>query len=501
MSGGATHVVPFREPMHDRRSPRGRSAGAPQRVVAIVAFSLGALFLPCLARGATPQASTGQQAPALFRIFLKDGTALASFGEFARVGERVIFSLPLGSGRDQIASVASSEIDWVRTDRYTDAVRAAHYVATRGDADYAAMSTHVAGLLTEIAHQSTNVSEQLRLAAEARRLLVEWPREHFGYKADEVHQTLGVLDEVVAGLRARAGGAGNGGGGAFDLSLVAGVAPLPPMPLLEPPSLQESIAQALRLAALAGSPAERVSLLHNVRAALDDDPAATALPGSWRSQTRAQVGHAIAEETRTDGVYGALVTSTLASADRKVAQADVRGLSELRSALQTRDERLGRKRPEQMQALLTTLDQRLDAARRLRLARDQWASRVETFRTYQQAVTPSMKLLINNASILNDIRALAGPSLSTLTRFESRLEAQGSMLKAIAPPGDLRAAHASLVSAWQMAEAAVQQRKRAIADNNISTAWNASAAASGALMLLDHARAELAHNLKAPETP
>jgi hypothetical protein len=456
---------------------------------------LSVVSAPPVAVAATPQLASNVPSPALFRIFLKDGTALASFGEFARVGERVIFSLPLGAGRDQLASIASGDVDWDRTDRYTDAVRAAHYALTRGDVEYAAMSTHVAGLLTEIAKRPESPVEQLRLATEARRLLVEWPRDHFSYKADEVRQTLGVLDEVIAGLRAR-----GGVGSAFDLSLVAGAAVPPPTPLLDPPGLQESIAQALRLTSLTASPAEKVSLLHGVEAALDDTATTTA-PESWKSAMRTQVKSALAEEARLDGAYGALVISTLASADKKVASVDVHGLTDLRTDLQQHDERLGRKRPEQMQALLTTLDQRLDAARRRRLARDQWEIKVETFRAYERAVKPSMKMLTGSTGLLNDIRALAGPSMRTLTRFEERLASQRSALKAIPAPIDLQAAQTSLISAWQMAEAAVQQRKRAIVDNDMKLAWNASAAASGAMMLLDHAREELARLLKAPDTP
>ena len=202
-----------------------------------------------------------------------------------------------------------------------------------------------------------------------------------------------------------------------------------------------------------------------------------------------------------DGVYTALVTSTLASADKKVANADVHGLADLRADLQQRDERLGRKRPEQMQSLLATLDQRLDAARRLRLARDRWEIKSDAFRAYEKAVKPSMKVLASSTDMLNDIRALAGPSMRALTRAEQRLSSQRDALKAIPAPGDLQAAHTSLISAWQMAEAAVQQRKRAIMENDIKLAWNASAAASGAMMLLDHAREELARQLKAPVTP
>jgi len=92
MSEGTTRVMPFRQPMHDRRSPRARASGAPRWCVALAALSL---LLVSPAAADTLQAATTVPSPALFRIFLKDGTALASFGEFARVGERVIFSLPL----------------------------------------------------------------------------------------------------------------------------------------------------------------------------------------------------------------------------------------------------------------------------------------------------------------------------------------------------------------------------------------------------------------------
>ena len=37
----------------------------------------------------------------LFRLFLTDGTSLVSFGEYARVADRVIFSMPVGGPIDQ----------------------------------------------------------------------------------------------------------------------------------------------------------------------------------------------------------------------------------------------------------------------------------------------------------------------------------------------------------------------------------------------------------------
>ena len=34
-----------------------------------------------------------------FRVFLKDGSSLASYGEMARVGDRVVFSMPTSASR------------------------------------------------------------------------------------------------------------------------------------------------------------------------------------------------------------------------------------------------------------------------------------------------------------------------------------------------------------------------------------------------------------------
>src|SRR5580765_8135926 len=84
----------------------------------------------------------------LFRVFLTDGTAVVSYGEFARVGDRVVFSMPIGvSGSVSSASPAlhvvnipANAVDWVATSKYAERARFAHYVATSAEADYAALT-------------------------------------------------------------------------------------------------------------------------------------------------------------------------------------------------------------------------------------------------------------------------------------------------------------------------------------------------------------------------
>src|SRR5713101_5626224 len=92
---------------------------------------------------------------ALFRVFLKDGPTLVSYGEFAHVGDRVVFSMPLGDVETnpalQLVNIGADRVDWVRTTRYAESARAAHYITTRAENDYAAISNEVARTLNEVA--------------------------------------------------------------------------------------------------------------------------------------------------------------------------------------------------------------------------------------------------------------------------------------------------------------------------------------------------------------
>jgi hypothetical protein len=54
----------------------------------------------------------------LLRVFLNDGTSLVSYGEPARVGDRVVFSMPTGAGPSpplQLIDIPASRVNWDRT--------------------------------------------------------------------------------------------------------------------------------------------------------------------------------------------------------------------------------------------------------------------------------------------------------------------------------------------------------------------------------------------------
>src|SRR5262245_15877448 len=98
-------------------------------------------------------APVADEAP-LLRIFLKDGRALVSYGEFARLADRVVFSMPvsLADANPQLhlVDISSDRVDWARTIDYAESARSKRYLATRAETDYAALTTDIAQALNDI---------------------------------------------------------------------------------------------------------------------------------------------------------------------------------------------------------------------------------------------------------------------------------------------------------------------------------------------------------------
>src|SRR6185503_14577888 len=159
-------------------------------------------LLLCAAR------ATAQPAPSdasLYRVFLRDGSTLLSYGEFARVSDRIVMSVPLGdtpAGPDlHLVSIPSESVDWEKTDAYADSVRAARYAGTRGPDDFALLNNAVTIALTEIA-LTKDPARKIAMAGEARQNVTRWVAEHYGYRAQDVARMAGLFDDVVAEARA-----------------------------------------------------------------------------------------------------------------------------------------------------------------------------------------------------------------------------------------------------------------------------------------------------------
>jgi len=203
------------------------------------------VLLVCATRAAAQSAPPDAS---LYRVFLRDGSTLLSYGEFARVSDRIVMSVPLGdtaAGPDlHLVSIPSESVDWEKTDAYADAVRAARYAGTRGPDDFALLNSAVTIALTDIA-LTTDPARKIAMAGEARQNVTRWLAEHYGYRAEEVSRLAALFDDVVVEARMAAGEKN------FDLSLIANLAVPPPAPLMPSPPLRESVEQALRAAALA----------------------------------------------------------------------------------------------------------------------------------------------------------------------------------------------------------------------------------------------------------
>jgi hypothetical protein len=418
-----------------------------------------------------------------FRLFLTNGTVVACLGEFARVGDRVVFTLPLGDGgASQLMSLPANRIDWPRTDAYSDNLRAVRYADVRGELDFSALAGEVASVLNQIAF-TQDPARRLQLALQARRRLETWPRDHYYYRASDVTQIVQLVDEAISEMRAAAGEQ------KFDLSLVANVETPLPAPLLPAATPAEALTTAASVVDLADDASERMSLLESLAQAID---AATAsLSPTVATHLRALVHGRLQLERRVEAAYTQMASRATSDAHAYAVKADVRGVERVLRRVGKDDERLGRKRPERTSALLTTIREQLDAARRLRLARDQWSVKVGAFRNYQRAVAGSMADLEQMRQPLDDIKRLAGPPTSDLPKLQNRLAATLRALDAVVPPTDLASAHALIESAARLAAQAVGTREAAVRTGAMDRAWQASSAAAGAMMLLTRARNEI----------
>ena len=437
----------------------------------------------------------------LLRVFLNDGTAIVSYGEYARVGDRVVFSMPIGgvdprSAGDpnlHVVNLPVSAVNWAATEKYAESARYSHYMANSAESDYAALAGEVAAVLNKIV-LAKDAKARLGLAVDARRRLASWPKDHYGYRAGDVGEMLGMLDEAISDLRVAAGET------RFAIDLVAASPQVPrpdPVPMLRAPTPAEAIAQAIAVAKATDVAADRVSILRTVVGVIDNP--SNAVPGRWAATTRRWAIRTIGDELRVGKAYSALSTTMLRRATTAAARADVRAVQGVLQAVVRRDVQLGRKRPDEVNALIEQVRAQLDAARRLRLARDQWAERAASFSTYTQGVAPIVAGMVRARRTLDDIKQLVGSDASVLVAWGERLAANARTLNGMAVPDELKPAHALLSSAVTLAETAMKTRRQAAMSGELQLAWDASSAASGSIMLLSKAQEDMEAAVRLPQ--
>ena len=457
--------------------------------------TLVAVFLAAAVVIPVRPASAAADEATLLRVFLTDGTSLISYGEPARVGDRVIFSMPASTAPNpplHLVNLPIARVDWDRTSRYAATARATHYLQTQADTDYAALSNDVASTLNEVA-RTNDPARRLAIVQRARQTLSDWPQSHYNYRAVEVRQMIGMLDEAIADLEATRTP------GRISLALSAFADPLAiTEPLLPPPTPQQAIEQVLSAARASDVVAERTALLASAVAAIDLGK--TTLPESWVAATRRDTQAELTRELRIDRTYQTLTKRIMALANRRAKQADsVTGLERLLRTIHQRDIALGARRPDTANSLLVAVEAKLDAARQLKVARTTFALRAGAMRQYRQVMLVPIELFAELKPALEAVKTLSGSKpaeLNGITRGAARILAE---LSIIAPPEELVASHALLVSAVQLAGNAAQIRREAALAKDMTRAWDASSAAAGALMLGARARTDIQALVRPPQ--
>lgn len=433
-----------------------------------------------------PAAATAQTAASriLFRVFLSDGRVLSSYGEWARLDDRVVFSMPAQLSRDPVelhlVSIPSQRVDWPRTESYAESVRAAAYAATRGDADFLTFSSEVAKTLNEVA-QIADPALRLSTAERARQKLADWPANHYGYRIADVREALAVLDEVISQLRVAVGIT------RFDISLSSPL-PSPPPPPLPPPSDAELVEQFAAAASLAETPAERMGLLQTVLRLIDR--AVGMLPAEWAERMRATVSGDLDRERRIERAYDELRKTSLDAAARLAARGSMSDLEKLRDRVKAEDRRLGGQRPGDVAALLATIDLEAAIAVKTREVQRRWQRRAPEFRRYRRAMNGSFKTFDDAMVALEQVKAMRGPTPATIAPLSKRLARSAKTVGKVRPPEELAPGHALITSAWELADNALRLRVDAVAQNSVDVAQRASSAAAGALLLYRRARAD-----------
>ncbi len=457
--------------------------------IRLIAAACVAALIPSMALAQTPASRV------LFRVFLSDGRVLSSYGEWARLDDRVIFSMPTQLTRDPIelhlVSIPAQRVDWARTELYAESVRAAAYAASRGDADFGEFTTDVAKTLNEVA-QIPDPGVRLATAERARRKLAEWPATHYGYRNSDVREALSVLDEVISDLRVAVGIT------RFDLSLSSADVPtaVPPPPPLPPPSDAELVEQFVAAASVTESPVERVGLLQNVLRLLDR--AVGALPSEWASRMRRTVTGDLDREQRIERAYDELRTRTLETASKLAAKGQKSDLEKLRDKVKEEDRKLGGHRPGDVASLLATIDLQASTADVTRQARKEWDRLAPQFRRYRRSTNGAFNAFKDAVTALEQIKSMNGPPVSAIPSLTKRLDAATRRLSKVTPPFELAPSHAQIASGWELAASAFKLRTDAVSSNNLDVAQRASSAAAGALMLYQRGRSELLTAMEPP---
>jgi hypothetical protein len=428
----------------------------------------------------TVAVATAEQSDATFRVFLRTGDGVPSYGEPVEVGGRVIFTLVMGEPADrarlQLVDLPATAVDLDRTRRYANAVRAEYYARNHGEFEYQAVTAELARTLDYLPALD-DPQLRLALAEQARANLTRWAWRSYGYRAADVRVLFDLFDGLIAELRAAVGGS------QFVFDLTAGPVLHEVEPLLSAPGLRESIRLALAVATAADDGPSRLAILHALSTAVPD--------GGGFEAVRRDVDRRLGLEAVADEAYATLAEDFLGRATAFLAVGDGEAIEALAVELTTRDAALGAARPRALARLRVDLGSVHDRAVAYRAALDHYAVVRAERLAFERRVRPVLTALDGLTPILEAIRTESGPRYARLLGVEARVAELAVALSRTDPPEGLRAVHATLAGAVELVRQASARRRLSIVTDRAALSREASAAAAGALLLSRTARETL----------
>lgn len=434
--------------------------------------------------GATARA-WAQPSLETFRIFLRDGRVLASYGEFARVDDDLVFVVTQGERggveTHDLITVPVAKVDMARTVEYASALRTAKYGSTRGEREYLDLTEDISRALAEL-EASDDKDRRLGIAQVARARLAAWSSQHFNYRAAELRQLVSLFDELIVELQAATGVSH------FSLDLVATAAASSAVPLMEAPSSVESVQMALVAAAATEIGIEKLALLQSANRVVATLPQASAA-------LRAEVARVLDDETRVDASYRVLIKDAVSRADAAVRQGRPVVVARLIADLTAGDARLGHRRARDVAGVLRRLEAEARLAADQKAALDRWASVQHELRAYETRVRVVLDGWMGQMPALSPIRGRRRATPANLEAASRRFSELDRALAALRPPDELRNVHGVFRSAIQMVRQGLVLQERLAVAPNAQIARNASSAIVGAELLRARGLADLAAGL------
>jgi hypothetical protein len=450
--------------------------------------TISALLLIAAGLGGGVVRASDPPAP-VFRVFLTDGTALASWGEYARVGDALILTLPVGTGSKrtyEFASIPVDRVDLERTEAYAEAIRAAQFAAARGGVEYAELRERIKQQMAAVPLLPQH-SERVAAAESARQQVLDWAATSHGYQADAVQDLVRTLEARIIELRAAAGES------TFSLNLRAATLPPAPPTLMAVPTAAETVRLAMKAAEATADDDVRRQLIARASAG------AQAFRGTTGTELRAAAAALRGEQARVDRAYKTLDIDLRLAAARAAAAGDPRAVDALRAEARRADREYGGRRAGVMTGLLGALDNYYDAAALRRLTLDAWEASRETLISYRAAIAPVLDGLQALAPMLEAVQDLVGAPVTDLVRAQQQTVGLTRMFATIDTPEGAGAVRVAIAKALERAEFSLRARQQAVADRSLETARLAGTAAGEAFVQIEAARAALNEMLNPPK--